>query len=511
MKNKDDYLKRKRFMSITVIDDRFENVINKQNINSSNNEIININKNNNAQSSKELENNTKSIEKKNSNINDKDQTNININSSNNNKEQTSNNPKSNYKNENNSNNADIINNNNKLNYSNEELTNQTTSTLKSPTKLSIKYNNKRKNSLSKEKEDELKTEISNEKLKIKTLIKELKLKKYDTLKEELLIYLEIDCDKKYQNKMKGFVIPFSCHTKSNRIPDDVITKNINTKRSRVDPQTSKEIRRIIQKRKEEKIRNEIEKERILKLKYIEERKKLQKLNESKKKDLDRIAVKDSVSYTEIKKKEINFEREKSYKITWDMLETLNPDYFVTNKEDDFNPKDLIDDNNNSDKENEELLNNMLNNRIVAKDNITNKNKGNFTTHRSSGFSNNLIVSNISDRQALAKIDNNSNSISNSNNNQQMNEIYCCGKNINLKGPKINSKEKKSNYTTKRVKIEYNPGIFENMVSSMNKALNYERKQDALKNNLLNHNSNLIKKSIDKVNQLTYNKSNKKIY
>lgn len=208
-------------------------------------------------------------------------------------------------------------------------------------------------------QDALKQEIFNEKEKTKILIGELKKKTFESLREELLVYLELDEDRNYRKKMKGFILPFSSD-KNYRLP----IKEKQKLKKLVDPKTADEIRRIIQKRKEDKLKQEIEKERVMKLKYLDERKKLHQMNEKKLKDHDRVQIKDGSTYVEIKQKQINFEREKSNKITWDQLESLNPEYFVTNKEDDFNPQALLGEIvYDSD---EEHLNNLINKRDLTK-------------------------------------------------------------------------------------------------------------------------------------------------
>ena len=138
---------------------------------------------------------------------------------------------------------------------------------------------------------------------------------------------------------------------------------------------------------------------------------------------------------------------------------------------------------------------MLNNRVLAKDNIPGKNKGNSTTNRSSGFTNTLGNSN----------DNKGNLLNNSNvnNSRLTSDHYCSDKNINMKGSSKHDDHK--DYVTKKIKVEFNPGIFENMVQNMNKVMNYEKKMDNQKNNMLNYNDNMIKKGMNKINNLGYNK------
>ena len=279
-------------------------------------------------------------------------------------------------------------------------------------------------------ENPLKKEIKEEKIKIQSLISELKQKPFEQLREELLIYLEIDNEKDFKSKMKGFILPFHTSQKQG------IEQKESNKKSK-DPRTAAEIRRIIQERKEEAIRKEIEKERLLKLKYFEERKKLKKMNDDKHKEYERQHVKESVTYLDIKQKEINYEREKSYKITWDQLEQLNPNYFVTNKEDDFNPQELLGDQANDSED--EQLNNMVNKRDFTKDTL-NKKK---TTLNRSGFSSSVIHSQ--------------------------------GNNSDVK-------------------------VMSNINNTKEKAIKQENAWNDQKNKLLNHNEAIIKKSVDIINK-----------
>ncbi len=48
------------------------------------------------------------------------------------------------------------------------------------------------------------------------------------------------------------------------------------------------------------------------------------------------------NYSDLKKKHDIYEKEKSQKLTWDQLENLNFNHFVTNREDDFKPEDILD-------------------------------------------------------------------------------------------------------------------------------------------------------------------------
>lgn len=184
-------------------------------------------------------------------------------------------------------------------------------------------------------------EIQEEIPKFKMMLQELKNKSYQQLLEEFYLYLEIDNTKVYRNKMKGFILPFHSHDKDYKIPGEI--PNNNKKLEKIDPRTAEEIKRILQERKEEKEKMKEEKERMEKLKYFEQRKKLNELNQKMKQERERVTVGKDNRYAVIKQKQENFEKEKDAKLTWDQLESLNSNFFISNREDDFNAEDLIGD------------------------------------------------------------------------------------------------------------------------------------------------------------------------
>jgi hypothetical protein len=200
-------------------------------------------------------------------------------------------------------------------------------------------------------------ELIEEISKFKMMINDLKNKTYQTLLEELYIYLEIDNEKLYRAKMKGYVLPFNTHEKSYRIPNDVLMKNA----KKVDPRTAEEIKRILKTRKEEKIREEQERERLEKLKYFEQKKKISQANKnilnSQQTVTNNTEAKKEENYVKIKRKYETYTKEKESKLTWDQLESLSYNHFVSNKDDDFNPNDLIDEN-DFDSDDDELLQNL---------------------------------------------------------------------------------------------------------------------------------------------------------
>jgi hypothetical protein len=169
-----------------------------------------------------------------------------------------------------------------------------------------------------------------------TNIKELKAKTLDTLIEELFDYIGLDSNNSYRTKMKGFLLPFSSHNKQYRIPPDLLMKKV----KKLDARTADEIKRIITERKIEKIRENEEKEKLQKLMAFEQRKKLNKMNRQIIKHIEE--GQQQKNYTDLAHKHENFEKEKESKITWDQLENLKFDHFITNRDDDFHPEDLID-------------------------------------------------------------------------------------------------------------------------------------------------------------------------
>jgi hypothetical protein len=166
-------------------------------------------------------------------------------------------------------------------------------------------------------------------------IKELRSKNLDILLEELYHYMGLDNESSYRKRMKGFLLPFSSENKQFRIPQEVLMKKV----KKLDPRTAEDIKRIIADRKEEKQRDKEEKERLQKLMVFEQRKKLNKLNRNIVKQSEDNSGK---NYAKLAHQHENFEKEKESKITWDQLENLKFDHFITNRDDDFNPKELID-------------------------------------------------------------------------------------------------------------------------------------------------------------------------
>lgn len=95
-------------------------------------------------------------------------------------------------------------------------------------------------------------------------------------------------------------------------------------------------------------------EQYQRIKYYEERQKLQMKYEQKKKQAEKLKLNRpdgagiyyyiilDFNYSDLKRKHDIYDREKSQKLTWDQLEKLNSNHFVTNREDDFKPEDILD-------------------------------------------------------------------------------------------------------------------------------------------------------------------------
>lgn len=203
----------------------------------------------------------------------------------------------------------------------------------------------------------------------KTTISELKMKSVKYLIEEFLLFLQIDNEKVYRTKMKGYVLPFHSDNKNYRIPVEIMIRKI----KKIDPRTAEEIKRIIASRKDEKLKATEENERVERLRYFEQKKKLRAMNEKVNSEKRKFNTKDS-NYAEIAQKHDYYEKEKETKLTWDQLESLNFQHFITNRDDDFHPEKLLGD--EYDSEDAELfldIHKTLSSKKKKEDNIFNYN------------------------------------------------------------------------------------------------------------------------------------------
>lgn len=73
------------------------------------------------------------------------------------------------------------------------------------------------------------------------------------------------------------------------------------------------------------------------------------------------------SYSNLKNKKENFELAKAKPLTWDELENLNSNFFISNRDDDFKPQDLIDPENESENEDDEQFGLLLERQKILED------------------------------------------------------------------------------------------------------------------------------------------------
>ena len=117
-------------------------------------------------------------------------------------------------------------------------------------------------------------QIDDEIKKNKEDISKLKSKTNEELNEELYLYLEIDEEKEYRQKMKGFILPYNNNFGAlKQLPK----LNIFRHPKKLDIKTAREIKMLLEQRKDEV---EKEKRKINRLKGIE--RELQKINLEKK-------------------------------------------------------------------------------------------------------------------------------------------------------------------------------------------------------------------------------------
>jgi hypothetical protein len=292
---------------------------------------------------------------------------------------------------------------------------------------------------------------------IRKNIFELKKKTLQELIIDLYEFMEVDDQKKLQKKLKGYINPFNSD-KMTRIEDGDIKGII-----KFDPVTSENIKKILKDRKEQKIKEQEEKEKLEKLKKEEERKRIHLRNKSSEKNIF-YKEKPVQKYAEIQKKHSNIMKEKETKLTWDQIENLNFNHFITNREDDFNPNDLFDGANDSDDEN-----------IFDVSNIENK-----------GYDNNT-------RKASKK-----SSVSN-----LLNIQIQSGVNMNMPQNNI------SNNNLDTLSDDQTPNQNKNQIKNQNNNNYYDKRNSSINNNL--RNSNHQKNNSDIYSSNYSNSNNNKGY
>jgi len=228
--------------------------------------------------------------------------------------------------------------------------------------------------------------------------------------------------------MKGYILAFNTRDKNYRIPNDILMKNAN----KLDPRTAEEIKRILKERKEEKEKMNKEKERLEKLNYYEQKKKLAHINQKINQEKERTVIGKESNYATIKRKHEIFEKEKEVKLTWDQLENMNSNFFNSNRVDDFNPQDLIEEE-DYDSDDDLFLN------LYNKNKLGNKKVENLTPNNNINNNSNGNLSNLSSRNNTKK------DISNRNNivNNSINKIPKLDKSVSSSTEKLDKSVDKS--------------------------------------------------------------------
>lgn len=207
-------------------------------------------------------------------------------------------------------------------------------------------------------------QIDEEINRMKAEVEILKEKTNQELLEELYAYLEIDNDKEYKKKMKGFNLPYKINAE-NKV--NVNVKPLIGKVKKFDLKTAREIQRMLEERKLESERNKKKIIRYNALNREYQRKKLEKINrdsltskgrqiieEAKKTNEGngKYVMKDKVKLTDITKKmygdegnsnknekdknekeqEKVPEKKKESKFTWNAIDKMDSNQFMNSNE-----------------------------------------------------------------------------------------------------------------------------------------------------------------------------------
>ena len=142
--------------------------------------------------------------------------------------------------------------------------------------------------------------------KTQNLIQELKKKSYIELLNELYNLLQIDDPIAFHGKMKGFIGPFNSQTLNLKIPESSPPRRI----MKLDPQTADTIKRILKERKDQKLKEIEEKENLDKLNLLENKKKSKIINDKIKSNFnsDKNQTKENNKYSNIKKNKIIYKK-----------------------------------------------------------------------------------------------------------------------------------------------------------------------------------------------------------
>jgi hypothetical protein len=370
-------------------------------------------------------------------------------------------------------------------------------------------NNNNYNSNITDNNNEISSEKNQEEINsIKKIIIELKKKTKAELIADIFDYMEIYDQKNYQKKMKGFINPFSTE-KATRIEEGLLKGIL-----KFDSAASENVKKILMERKQQKIEKleKIEKaekaEKNEKLKSQENKNKILNLkNNLKNNSIEKnIRTKDKspLKYADIQRKYNNIIKEKETKLTWDQVENLNYNHFITDRADDFKPNDLLDQDNDSDDEN--IFDTSAD---KSTNNYTLKTKESQVNYMYTDASNEFIMnphskpnSNLIYIQNGLNIPLPNNNFNNNYNNYNYNNNY--NNNYNQQGIYTeNNNVIKSNLI---LNLHTNQNVNNNNFRNNNNLKGHNRKINSIaNNNLLNINSNNI--IMNNNNNLNHNRYN----
>ena len=161
--------------------------------------------------------------------------------------------------------------------------------------------------------------------KLKNDYEKLENKSLAQLEEELYIFLEIDDNSIYRKKMIGYVQPFLSRGKDNRNLEKNVKHPI-----KFNPKNVREMYDLLMQRSEElKKEKELKK---MKEKDIQFEKRKQKFNKEIKKLEKDYDVRINKNYQQIKKNEEDYLKEKTNKLTWQLIQKCDYQTFLSNED-----------------------------------------------------------------------------------------------------------------------------------------------------------------------------------
>ena len=171
-----------------------------------------------------------------------------------------------------------------------------------------------------------KEELEEQITKLQNDYRNLENKSFNQLIEELYIYLEIDDNLVYRQKMVGYIQPFLTRGKDTRNPEKNVKYPI-----KFNPKNIREMYDLLMKRNEDlKKENEIKKMKEKDLQFEKRKKKFNKELKKLEKDYDEKIKKDN--YQQIKRSEEDYIREKNNKLTWQIIQKCDYQTFLLNED-----------------------------------------------------------------------------------------------------------------------------------------------------------------------------------